>query len=623
VHPVLVSREQALDWAIRLTRDAAREGLALTQAALPHAVALAPLLRSADPGGDPSLACEVALAHDGPLTIDLVEHGPHAVVGGTTGSGKSELLIAWVLSMAAAHPPERVTFLLVDFKGGSAFSSLGVLPHTVGIITDLHGEAVSRALESLRAEVRYRERLLTDQGARSIDSATGLPRLVIVVDEFAAMIADHPDLHTLFADLAARGRSLGIHLVLCTQRPAGIVRDAVLANADIRVSLRVNNRGDSAAVVGVDAAAEIPAGARGRGVLRVGGGDATLVQFALAAPHDPAEVAARWSNSPAPRRPWCEPLGTEVSLDELEPGEGIAFALVDLPGEQRRETAHFVPAADGHLLVLGAPRSGKSTALAALGQGATWIPNEVGAAWDAISSVATGTLVVVDDLDSLVSRFGVEHRSAFVERLGSLLRDGPVRGIHVVLGAQRLTPDTQSLAALVPSRLLLRHSSRHDWVLAGGDGTTFVESLPPGGGVWKGHRVQVAHVAVIGAAAPTGSVPAAGTPLAIATTRLAELAALLPAAVNLADTPDPAALFAANPETVLIGDVDEWQSRWGVLGSIRPVAHLLLHGCSVSDYRVLTRSRQLPPPIAPDQCWLVHLDGAASRVTLPTAASKS
>ncbi|RII96145.1 cell division protein FtsK, partial [Clavibacter nebraskensis] len=116
-----------------------------------------------------TLAAVIGVGHAGPVAVDLVADGPHAVVAGTTGSGKSELLVTWMAALAAAHPPEEVTVLLVDFKGGAAFDPLLVLPHAVGLVTDLDGQGARRALESLRAEVRHRERVLRDAGARDVD----------------------------------------------------------------------------------------------------------------------------------------------------------------------------------------------------------------------------------------------------------------------------------------------------------------------------------------------------------------------------------------------------------------------------------------------------------------------
>ena len=271
----VVSRLEVLAWAPVLASAAAHEGLVGLAGALPSTVALDSL---PGPSAEQTrgLAARFAVGAAGPVEVDLVEHGPHAIVGGTTGSGKSELLVSWVVAMAARHPPDRVSFLLVDFKGGSAFAAARG--------TAAHGRRHHRPRRARRAasarEPARRTPLPRAGARRSTGCATSttcralagaLPRLVIVVDEFAAMLADHPDLHALFADLAARGRSLGIHLVLCTQRPAGVVRDAVLANTDLRISLRVNNRADSSAVIGTDAAASIPAAARGRALLSLAG----------------------------------------------------------------------------------------------------------------------------------------------------------------------------------------------------------------------------------------------------------------------------------------------------------------------------------------------------------------
>src|SRR5690606_3260836 len=155
-------------------------------------------------------------------------------VGGTTGSGKSELLNTWILATLDDRTPAEVTVLLVDFKGGAAFAPLAGLPHCVGLVTDLDGPLAARAAISLRAEIRRREQVLAHSRARSIDEAGGgVPRVIVAVDEYASVLGEDPELHALFSDLAARGRSLGIHLILCTQRPSGVVRDAILANCPL------------------------------------------------------------------------------------------------------------------------------------------------------------------------------------------------------------------------------------------------------------------------------------------------------------------------------------------------------------------------------------------------------
>ena len=175
-----------------------------------------------------------------PHALDLRLHGPHALLGGTTGAGKSELLQTWILAMAAAHSPQRVTFLLVDYKGGSAFRDCVHLPHTVGLVTDLSPHLVRRALVSLGAELTYREQLFDRKKVKDLreleqagDPDTP-PSLVIVVDEFAALVREVPDFVDGVVNVAQRGRSLGLHLVLATQRPAGVIKENLRANTNLR-----------------------------------------------------------------------------------------------------------------------------------------------------------------------------------------------------------------------------------------------------------------------------------------------------------------------------------------------------------------------------------------------------
>lgn len=648
IAPSFTGRHEALGWARTVSAHARRNGIASAHTTLPSTVALGALLGPAAMGGRPSLAARVALGADGPVVLDLVEQGPHAVVGGTTGSGKSELLIAWVVAMAFAWPPEVVTFLLIDFKGGAAFSGLAALPHTVGTITDLDRDGASRALASLRAELAWRERALAGLGVRTIDDTTELARLVIVVDEFAAMLSEHPELHALFADLAARGRSLGVHLVLCTQRPAGVVRDAVLANADLRVSLRVNNRADSTALVGTADAAELPVTARGRAIVRHAAQAPFPVQFALAADADVQSAVEAWPGSAPPRRPWCEPLPSVVLLASITPTpEGVAFGLVDVPDQQRRDLAVWTPAGQGNLLVLGAPGTGKSTVLRALG--AVWmrVPTSPEAAWDAVdhavreldvleshrathgeaSRHTDPRVVTIDDLDAMLARFAPDYRAEFVDRLARVLREGGALGIHCAMSAQRLTSDLQALASLVPARLWLRHASRQDFVLAGASGDHYTEKLPPGGGLWQSHRVQVGWSEPTARSATLGRVRATGPAeaLAIVTTRAAWVAERLAggghSVVELATVQgDVRELLRGQRDRVaLIGDVEDWQSRWGALTVVREHATVLFHACSLADFRALTRSRALPPPLWGDPllCWRLEPDGAASRTRLP------
>ncbi|CAN5326827.1 hypothetical protein BH11ACT2_BH11ACT2_11720 [soil metagenome] len=615
-----VSREQARGWADRLTALAGP----MTPTGPPDAVPLASLLvaATAAPG---SLSAPVGVDAAGPCVIDLVEHGPHAIIGGTTGSGKSELLIAWVLSLAHRYPPTDVTFLLVDFKGGSSFAPLEQLPHCVGVISDLDAHSAIRALESLRAELRWRERMLADAGVRSIDELPGtLPRLVIVVDEFAAMVADFPELHALFADLAARGRSLGLHLVLCTQRPSGVVRDAVFANAGLRISLRVNNRVDSQAVIGADAAAEFPAQARGRALVSFAGEPPRELQVALASPQDSVAVAGRWPGAPRPRRPWRDPLPTVVRPDELErvggSTFGVPFGIADWPERQAQPTVSWHPDSDGHLLVVGAARSGKTTTLAALASGerARIVPTDPEQAWDAVAEVLrdirTGVghaVLALDDLDAVLARYSDEHAGGFLDALAAVLREGPACGVYLVLATQRITPGLHSIVSLCDRRLLLRMPTKQDHLIAGGAGESYDAAAPPGRATWNGHIVQVALVPSPDALEPPGP-RRVGPPLAVVSGSphaFAERARSLGACVG--------ELGGANPADVIVGDPEAWQSRWGALQTANATMPVFFDGCSLADFRLLARSRVLPPPVVTSvgAGWLMTMEGTVERAT--------
>lgn len=221
----------------------------------------------------------------GPLLLDLVEHGPHGLIGGTSGSGKSELLISIVAGLIAHNPPTKVNFLFIDYKGGASSDLFKDMPHTVGYVTNLDTLLALRALTSLRAELNRRMDLLQGQAKdlaemieRHPDEAP--PSLVIVVDEFATLVKEVPDFLAGVVDIAQRGRSLGIHLLLATQRPSGAVNDNILANTNLRISLRMLDGSESSSVIGTPDAAMIPTPLKGRGFARFGPGDLVAFQSA-------------------------------------------------------------------------------------------------------------------------------------------------------------------------------------------------------------------------------------------------------------------------------------------------------------------------------------------------------
>lgn len=394
-------------------------------------------------GDDPTPSAALASSAEGPFVVDLAVDGPHVLVAGTTGAGKSELLRTLVASLAVSSSPRHLTFVLIDFKGGSAFDACARLPHVTGIVTDLDDHLASRALRCLDAELRHREARLRDVGAddladlrRRAPDGEPLPRLVVVVDEFATLAAELPDFVDSLVGVAQRGRSLGVHLVLATQRPSGAVSDRIRANTALRVALRVQAAADSTDVIDAPGAAALPRRCPGRALVRLGPGELVAVQVActsrpaaslragvggdpgagpapvvverLGVPTDEHDGApeptgagdgaapgaattdldvlvaasrAAWADSggPAPRRPWPDPLPAELPWP-LPPDGGstdraLVLGLADRPEHQRLEPWAW-RLADGPLLAVGLPGSGTTTvaATAVLAAAHTWDP---------------------------------------------------------------------------------------------------------------------------------------------------------------------------------------------------------------------------------------------------------
>ncbi len=365
-----------------------------------------------------SLAAPIGADGHGTLVADLAADGPHALVGGTTGSGKSELLRTLVAALAATYSPEQVNFVLIDYKGGSAFDACASLPHVVGLVTDLDDRLAERALLCLEAELRHREHMLRDRRATDLahyrtlaHTGSGPPcpplaRLVVIIDEFAALAAELPGFMDSLVNVAQRGRSLGMHLVLATQRPAGAVSANIRTNTALRIALRVLDAADSVDVLDSPQAAAIGRHRPGRAYARFGPGELVEFQCALvtgvtAAQRGPRVVPAPdgipeseseaatddespddlsrlaeaisqawdcWEGVP-PRQPWPDPLPSMVSLDELTAdgpsGAGVAFALADDPNRQCQYPLRWDPS-QGNALFVGNPGSGTTTALGSL-----------------------------------------------------------------------------------------------------------------------------------------------------------------------------------------------------------------------------------------------------------------
>ena len=212
--------------------------------------------------------------------LDLHEkaHGPHGLVAGTTGSGKSEILQTFILSAATLFHPYEVSFVIIDFKGGGMVNQFKDLPHLIGAITNIDGREIDRSLKSIKAELLKRQELFAQANVNHIDKyiklykehkvAVALPHLIIIVDEFAELKAEQPEFMKELISAARIGRSLGVHLILATQKPSGQVNEQIWSNSKFKLCLKVQTREDSNEVLKSPLAAEIKE--PGRAYLQVG-----------------------------------------------------------------------------------------------------------------------------------------------------------------------------------------------------------------------------------------------------------------------------------------------------------------------------------------------------------------
>ncbi|MFF7373754.1 FtsK/SpoIIIE domain-containing protein [Streptomyces massasporeus] len=558
-------------------------------------------------GGQSTLAV-IGESYDGPFGLDIRKDGPHGLIAGTTGSGKSELLQTIVAALAVANTPENMTFVLVDYKGGAAFKDCVHLPHTVGMVTDLDAHLVERALESLGAELHRREHILAAADAKDIEDYQDLvrrdpshqpvPRLLIVIDEFASMVRDLPDFVTGLVNIAQRGRSLGIHLLLATQRPSGVVSPEIRANTNLRIALRVTDGGESSDVIDSPEAGHISKNTPGRAYARLG--HASLVPFqsgrvggrrpgaadpavlmpwvgplawedlgraALVKPkaesREDEEITdlkvlvdtIRDANSslgiPPQHSPWLPALDETLLLDDVElpafaggPGKlpPAPYGIEDLPASQARRPVAVDFSSFGHLMIGGAPRSGRSQVLRTLagsiarthsiadvhlygidcGNGAlnalTRLPHcgavvsrnqtervvrlvnrlkgEMGRRQDVLAekgfadigeqraSVAEDErlphiVVLLDRWEGWVPTLGEVDHGSLTDELQTMMREGASVGIHLVLTGDR-TLLVGRIATLTEDKYGLRLADRSDFSALGIPARKVPEEIPPG-----------------------------------------------------------------------------------------------------------------------------------------------
>lgn len=388
-----------------------------------------------------SLAVPIGLRGQGDLVqLNLHEkaHGPHGLIAGTTGSGKSETIQSYILSLAVNFHPHDVAFLLIDYKGGGMANLFKNLPHLLGTITNLDGAQSMRALASINAEIHRRERLFREFEVNHInqyqkkfkngEAKEPLPHLFLISDEFAELKANQPDFIKELVSIARVGRSLGVHLILATQKPSGVVDDQIWSNSRFKIALKVADRSDSNEMLHTPDAAEITQ--TGRAYLQVGNnevyelfqsawsgadyqpdkddmgiedhtiylinelGQYEILNEDLSGLEDadeikevPTELDAIVHNiqllceekdiPPVPQ-PWLPPLKERITLEELEAVQptvaweqekplSVLLGMADIPQAQKQEAVSINLAKDGHVLLYGSPGTGKTTFLQSAG----------------------------------------------------------------------------------------------------------------------------------------------------------------------------------------------------------------------------------------------------------------
>ena len=288
---------------------------------------------------DDGLRTPIGKDTSGIVDIDLVKHGPHALIAGTTGSGKSEALRTWLLGLCASYSPSHLRLVLVDYKGGSALTPLTALPHTETVLTDLNLGHSSRALRGLASCIATREAQFAQYAVKDLSqwrerflqkcAPPPPPRILIVIDEFQVLADLHPETLETFSRLAAQGRSLGLHLIYATQHPGASINAHMRANTELRIALRSIAESESHSVIGSAEAAHLPR-IPGRALL----GSGKAVQFAYCANIEQTIASISKKQSASIGVPlWCPSLPSQLTRGDLgqlcSSERGIAIGLID------------------------------------------------------------------------------------------------------------------------------------------------------------------------------------------------------------------------------------------------------------------------------------------------------
>lgn len=317
-----------------------------------------------------------AMCNNGPFSLDLRTQGPHALVAGTTGSGKSVLLQSWCLSLAVNNPPDRLNFIFMDFKGGSTFNLLQKLPHTAGSVCDLNLKHATRALLAIEAELHRREKLVSAYQVPGTDSLEHPPAtLMIVVDEFHALRNQLPNYVDRLVHIASLGRSLGMHLIACTQNPIGQVSADMKANMSVNICLRVRDSMQSHELLGTPLASFISPSLPGAAYCN---NSETVEAFRACSPGDIEHIiraisfAQHLVRSEAAEVLFSEPLPGRISLEQSDLRVQSSTYGISIPvgiGDNGVKLLPvFLPLQQGNIGIFGHQQRGKTNLLRLIAQ---------------------------------------------------------------------------------------------------------------------------------------------------------------------------------------------------------------------------------------------------------------
>lgn len=418
------------------------------------------------------------LRDGGPLW-DVVAWGPHAVVWGATGSGKSVTVVSLVSSIINRYDPDQVVVVIIDFKGGAGLKPLTRAPHTIGWVTDLDPGKSSRVMHGLRTEMVKREKILAAHDVSDVvglPATVSLPRLLVVVDEVAWLLTNNPPWGDVLADVLARGRSLGLHVVLSTQRVSGVLTRAMMANVALRVCGGVRDQQELVEwMPGVPADLALRATRIQPGEVCISGGEGppAFVEVGVIEPASPSWEPSSW-------RVWVD------ELPAVHPWSPDSFGHVECVETQTHRGADYTPG-DGSMVVVGDSGSGRTQATRAIGglfDRAFQVAGSPGDTWLALRDLSgSNTALIIDDADTVVSLAGVEGEAFLLDALESF------QGT-LILSCRADHRVSRHLARLAPHAVVLSVAKKEQAVLWGG--TAFPM---PGRGLWRGDVLQVGYPA--------------------------------------------------------------------------------------------------------------------------------